>query len=214
MPYTPQHPRSGHTCNAVGGSQILIVGGVDDNAPGYQGNSTKDLYTIFGTPDPFPQGLKIFDMHSWTFNDSYTAGLPLEYEQHDTVKQFYGQSQRYVILRDILTLLSEADNVYRSYTQHLLPGVAALVETMHFNGSSQCPRLLAWPVDYVIPLLTASHNSFYISVFIPIIARTRNNSRRCHRRRRRTCNRRGRSSALLPLKTKSEDAHVPTGESW
>ena len=33
VPYDPQNPRSGHTCNAVGGSQILIVGGIDSNAP-------------------------------------------------------------------------------------------------------------------------------------------------------------------------------------
>ena len=103
VPYDPQNPRSGHTCNAVGGSQILIVGGIDNNAPIDYGDYEKIAKSTFSTPDPFKQGLAIFDLQTWTFAEKFIAGLPPQYEQSDQVKQYYGQSLPYVVSRVTLT---------------------------------------------------------------------------------------------------------------
>lgn len=71
--YPPKHPRHGHTCNGVGGGQIVIVGGLDS---AHQGG---DTYTSpFDTPDPFVQGLAIFDLSKLTWNPSYTAHRGLQ----------------------------------------------------------------------------------------------------------------------------------------
>ena len=92
MPYNPQNPRLGHTCNAIGGSQIVIIGGLDANSnitltSGIQ----ESLYNT--SADPFSQGLAIFDMTTLRFAEQYTAGSK-PYEQSDPVKEFYSQSQK------------------------------------------------------------------------------------------------------------------------
>ena len=97
VPYNPQNPRLQHTCTAVGGSQILIVGGWDGNIPQDYGNDEDIVKSQFSTPDPFAQGLAIFDLQTWTFADGFTAGLPSQYEQSDQIKQIYGQSLPYAI---------------------------------------------------------------------------------------------------------------------
>ncbi|MCJ1464264.1 hypothetical protein MMC07_002877 [Pseudocyphellaria aurata] len=70
--YPPQHPRHALSCNAVGGSQILTIGGVDTNA-----QHTTDYLTSESTfdtsADPFAQGLAIFDMTALKFANQYTA---------------------------------------------------------------------------------------------------------------------------------------------
>ncbi len=99
VPYNPENPRHGLTCEHVGGSQILTIGGIDSNpqnaakllagpnSPSAINNAT------FDSPDPLAQGLSIFDMTSLTFQSQYTAGAP-PYEQPDVLKQFYSQSQQ------------------------------------------------------------------------------------------------------------------------
>lgn len=85
--YPPQYPRHGLTCNAVGGSQILTIGGLDTNS-----KHTIDTYVYVSpfdtTPDPFTQGLAIFDLTTLQFADKYTAKAP-RYVQSDTVKNYY-----------------------------------------------------------------------------------------------------------------------------
>lgn len=93
VPYNPQNPRHALTCNAVGGSQILSIGGVDSNSRVAQGIISDIIESTFdSSADPFAQGLAIFDMTTMTFSDQYTAGAP-PYEQSDAVKQFYSQSK-------------------------------------------------------------------------------------------------------------------------
>ena len=93
VPYNPQNPRHGLSCNAVGGSQILTIGGVDTNANPTDGAPDAAKKSAFDSaPDPFAQGLAIFDMTTLKFSDQYTAGAP-PYEQSQAVKQFYSQSQ-------------------------------------------------------------------------------------------------------------------------
>ncbi len=93
--YPPEKPRIGHSCNTVGGSQIISIGGADPNI----NVSTAALeniakYSTFNaTRDPFQQGLAVFDMTSLQFASQYTADPP-PYEQSEPVKQFYSQSQQ------------------------------------------------------------------------------------------------------------------------
>ena len=93
VPYNPQNPRHGHSCNAVGGSQIISIGGVDSNSNITSGALPEIIRSTFDSaPDPFAQGLAIFDMTTLTFANQYTAVAP-PYEQSEVVKQFYAQSQ-------------------------------------------------------------------------------------------------------------------------
>ena len=85
--YPPQNPRHALTCNAVGGSQILTIGGLDTNSE----HTIDDLtYTSpFDTAaDPFTQGLAIFDMTTLKFATQYTANAS-PYVQSDMVKNYY-----------------------------------------------------------------------------------------------------------------------------
>ena len=92
VPYNPENPRHGLSCNAVGGSQILTIGGVDSNSKVDYGTPDENTESTFdSSPDPFAQGLAIFDMTTLAFSDHFSAGAP-PYEQSDVVKQFYSQS--------------------------------------------------------------------------------------------------------------------------
>ncbi|KAL8839985.1 MAG: hypothetical protein Q9170_001527 [Blastenia crenularia] len=90
--YPPLHPRHGHSCNAVGGSQIISIGGVDSNSRIYYGDYFSIGESTFNSSvDPFAQGLGIFDMTTLTWADHYTANAP-QYVQSDLVKNFYAQN--------------------------------------------------------------------------------------------------------------------------
>ena len=94
VPYDPQNPRFAHTCNAVGGSQIITIGGVDANSNVTFGDPQENIESTYDTSaDPFSQGLAIFDMTALSFVDRYTAGANA-YEQSDTIKEFYSSSQK------------------------------------------------------------------------------------------------------------------------
>ena len=86
--YNPQSPRFAHSCNAVGGNQILVIGGVDANA-----NESTDESTFSTSADPFFQGLAVFDMTHLMFTGHYTAGSK-PYEQSSTIKEVYSQYQK------------------------------------------------------------------------------------------------------------------------
>ena len=77
VPYNPQNPRSGHTCNPVGGSQVLIVGGIDSNAPISYGDYETIEHSTFSTPDPFKQGLEILDLQMWAFSGQLCRGTAI-----------------------------------------------------------------------------------------------------------------------------------------
>ena len=88
VPYNPQHPRHGHSCNPVGGSQVISIGGVDSTA---NSSANLDWFNAYNAPDPFAQGLAIFDMTTLSFADHYNSDAP-PYEQSEEVKRFYAQS--------------------------------------------------------------------------------------------------------------------------
>jgi hypothetical protein len=71
--YAAAHPRHGLSCNAVGGSQILAIGGVDTTQNG------SDSYAAgFTTRDPFARGLAIFDLAALAWSSVYRANRPLQ----------------------------------------------------------------------------------------------------------------------------------------
>ncbi|KAL2264435.1 hypothetical protein VTK26DRAFT_3322 [Humicola hyalothermophila] len=70
--YPPASPRRGLTCNAVGGSQILTIGGVDAT------QQDGDAKAGFDTRDPFTQGLAIFDLSTLEWKPSYKAKQSLQ----------------------------------------------------------------------------------------------------------------------------------------
>ncbi|KAK3378325.1 hypothetical protein B0H63DRAFT_525561 [Podospora didyma] len=70
------HPRHGLTCHAVGGGQILTIGGVDmtqSSSSSKNDSSSGGSYAdVFNTPNPFAQGLAIFDLGSLSWKSLYT----------------------------------------------------------------------------------------------------------------------------------------------
>ncbi|KAL8768713.1 MAG: hypothetical protein Q9209_005131 [Squamulea sp. 1 TL-2023] len=87
--YPPQHPRHGHSCNAIGGSQIVSIGGVDSNAKITFGNVKDIRQSCFNSSvDPLVQGIGIFDMTTLIWADRYAANAP-SYEQSALIKSYY-----------------------------------------------------------------------------------------------------------------------------
>jgi len=74
--YPAAHPRHGLSCNAVGGGQVLIIGGVDTTQKASNGSS--EHAAGFATRDPFPNGLAIFDLSKMAWSSVYRAKRPLQ----------------------------------------------------------------------------------------------------------------------------------------
>lgn len=87
--YTPVETRQGHTCHAVGGSQVLVIGGVKTTS------SPEDGEAVYNAPfkgkDKFEQGLAIFDMTTLKWSDRYIANAT-NYKQSELVRSFYAQN--------------------------------------------------------------------------------------------------------------------------
>lgn len=82
--YPAMRPRHGLTCNAVGGGQILTIGGVDTAQ-----DDTDNPHTAgFNTPDPRPHGLDIFDMTTLNWKVSYTS-KPATYMAAPEIRSYY-----------------------------------------------------------------------------------------------------------------------------
>jgi hypothetical protein len=81
-PYEARHPRHRHTCHVAGQRHLLSIGGLDPTYTGPFGGYE------FDTPDPFPQGLGLFDMTrlNWTMYLNVSAAA---YEQSVPVAEFY-----------------------------------------------------------------------------------------------------------------------------
>ncbi|KAK4177499.1 hypothetical protein QBC36DRAFT_289490 [Triangularia setosa] len=98
--YPSQFPRHGLSCNAVTGSQVLIIGGIDTTQQKRQQNGQQngrqngylddrlDHISVFNTTDPFKQGLAIFDMHKMGWSTSYTA-KPAVYAPAPQIQDYY-----------------------------------------------------------------------------------------------------------------------------
>lgn len=112
--YTPTSSRFAHTCHAVGGSQVLTIGGLDANpkitGPGYQNLIESNFNS---TPDPHTLGLGVFDMTTLTWASQYTANKS-DYEQSEIVSTFYNQTNK-------------------AYVENLNQNVLALIDVTHFT---------------------------------------------------------------------------------
>lgn len=94
VPNDPQNSRVGLSCNVVGGSQVLTIGGHDTNPKQFGDRTDREIIeNSYNNPDPNAQGLAIFDMTNLTWSSQYTADAP-QYEQSSPIKQFYAQAQQ------------------------------------------------------------------------------------------------------------------------
>jgi hypothetical protein len=81
-PYEARYGRHRQTCHVVGRRHLLSIGGLD-------AIETRLHYgNLFDTPDPFPQGLGLFDMTSLNWTTYYNASAA-PYEQSALVAEFY-----------------------------------------------------------------------------------------------------------------------------
>ncbi|KAK0723587.1 hypothetical protein B0T26DRAFT_643998 [Lasiosphaeria miniovina] len=80
---SPGQPRSQHTCVVVGKRQLLVVGGANYNIPSGR----------WQDPDPFPQGLGLFDMTdlTWSKEGQYKADAE-PYQSPNAVKDWYSKT--------------------------------------------------------------------------------------------------------------------------
>ncbi|KAI9774109.1 MAG: hypothetical protein M1840_005202 [Geoglossum simile] len=84
--YTSKDPRVLHTCHLVGGRQLLSVGGVT--------SSFVQLDTSFNDTDPYPYGMKVFDMTAMKWTDGFNASAA-PYTPPDAITAHYRQNGQY-----------------------------------------------------------------------------------------------------------------------
>ena len=75
-----------HSCNVVGSRQMMVIGGLVTNATVYQ--EDPDLANGIGAnsiPDPWPQGIGMFDLSNFSWKDNYDANAK-PYVTPDIVK--------------------------------------------------------------------------------------------------------------------------------
>ena len=124
VPYVPLQNRHTHSCNAVGGSQVIIIGGTQPTVDHL--TSLSQEQSEYNDTDVLAQGLAIFDMTKPQFVDQFTAGQP-PYEQSRPIKDFYTRSQGYVLYLHLFCLRKRTKN-HSGYQQNLVAGVAALMQ--------------------------------------------------------------------------------------
>jgi hypothetical protein len=82
--YQYSRPRHALTCESVGGGQMLTIGGLDtlivDNDDLYEGP--------FQSPDPFTNGLGIFDISTLTWKSSFSSSQRV-YTPSSQIMSFY-----------------------------------------------------------------------------------------------------------------------------
>jgi hypothetical protein len=81
--YTPRRSRAWHTCNLVGGRQMVVVGGKQP--------WLSDSHQV---PDIWAQGIGIFDLSAMEWKDQYDAAAA-PYVTPDVVKAWYNEHGRY-----------------------------------------------------------------------------------------------------------------------
>ena len=85
--YPSLHPRAGHICITTETSQLVLIGGLDPTEAQYLLESAFN-----GSPDPWAQGLGVFDMSSLQWKASYEAGARA-YTPPDIIKQYYNRKK-------------------------------------------------------------------------------------------------------------------------
>jgi hypothetical protein len=81
LPLDATHSRTRHSCNVAGNRQMIIVGGVTANI----GNANQK-------PDPWSQGLGVFDLTDLVWRDSFDPGLSA-YQTPNVIKEHISANQ-------------------------------------------------------------------------------------------------------------------------
>lgn len=85
--YSPTGTRHALTCHAVGGSQILTIGGLNSAST----DSSARIYEgPFKDKDKYTQGLAVFDLSTLEWKNEYTTNAN-QYTQSDLVRTYYAQ---------------------------------------------------------------------------------------------------------------------------
>lgn len=88
--YSPTGTRHALTCHAVGGSQILTIGGLNSAST----DSSARIYEgPFNDKDKYTQGLAVFDLSTLEWKNEYTTNAN-QYTQSDLVRTYYAQNNR------------------------------------------------------------------------------------------------------------------------
>lgn len=92
---TPQFGRYLHSCNVIGNRQMISVGGKVANASESEAAlDDNDTPPDSSLPDPWQQGLGVFDLTAMEWKERYDADAP-PYITPDPVKAFYQQNGKY-----------------------------------------------------------------------------------------------------------------------
>ncbi|KAK4219644.1 hypothetical protein QBC37DRAFT_394525 [Rhypophila decipiens] len=93
--YTAEHPRYGLSCNAVGGGQVVTIGGADPTQKIQQGqvNNGAGYSAPFSTPDPFTQGLGVFDLSTLSWKTKYQP-MRFPYTPAPQIQDYYNTNGR------------------------------------------------------------------------------------------------------------------------
>ncbi|KAF1987247.1 hypothetical protein K402DRAFT_55465 [Aulographum hederae CBS 113979] len=79
--------RHGHTCEPVGGRQLMSIGGIDNPQDG------KNYWYDWTIPDSFIQGIGVFDMTALTWKSGYDADAA-PYQSPTVVKDWYSRGNQ------------------------------------------------------------------------------------------------------------------------
>jgi Kelch motif len=84
--YTSKDPRVLHTCHLVGGRQLLSVGGTT--------SSFVNLAASYNDTDPYPYGMKVFDMTEMQWAEGFNA-TAAPYVPPDAITAYYSQNGKF-----------------------------------------------------------------------------------------------------------------------
>ena len=84
--YTSSDPRRDHTCNIANNRQMLSIGGVNPTRSTYQ--------AAYNDPDPFWEGIKIFDMTTLQWTNYFNASAA-PYTVPSAIAAHYAAGPRY-----------------------------------------------------------------------------------------------------------------------
>lgn len=80
-----------HSCNVAGNRQMISIGGRVTNATEFDEDGANDSITDSSLPDPWPQGIGVFDLTDMVWKDTYDPNAA-PYITPDIVKNQYRQN--------------------------------------------------------------------------------------------------------------------------
>ena len=90
---TPEYGRWLHSCNVIGNRQMVSIGGLVTDISLQVTSDEPESLGYNSLPDPWPQGLGIFDLTAMEWKEEYNPAAAL-YVTPDAVKAYYQQNGR------------------------------------------------------------------------------------------------------------------------